>query len=54
MIVIILQAAEAYLHESKDALENAEGMFYSGPHSSFGPVLRARDLVDALLVPRAS
>jgi hypothetical protein len=39
VIVVLLQATEAYLHESEDALQNAERMFHLGSHPGLGPVL---------------
>src|SRR5271168_234319 len=39
VIVVLLQATEAYLHASEDALQNAERMFHLGSHPGLGPVL---------------
>src|ERR1700757_2493259 len=39
VIVVLLQATEANLHESEDALQNAERMFHRGSHPGLGPVL---------------
>lgn len=39
MMVILLQAAEAHLHEPEHALQDAEGMFHLGSYLGLGPVL---------------
>jgi hypothetical protein len=40
-VKILLQAAEADLHESEHSLQDAERMFHSGSHSGLGTVLSA-------------
>jgi hypothetical protein len=39
VVMILLQAPEAYLHKSEHALQDAERMFHLGSHSGLGPVL---------------
>jgi hypothetical protein len=53
MIVILLQAAEACLHESEHALQDAEGMLHLDAYSGLGSVLTSLDLVDPILGARA-